>query len=306
MRTKKNPYNLTSVGENLYRNGLGTYFAIFKVGRKQIKKSLKTTDRAVAERKRDKRREEVHRLHGVEQRNIRFEELTKLWLESIRVGLKPSSYTRREVCLNGLTPFFKGMSVRLIKPDDIDRWRIKRSAQLSARSYNIELETLSLLFRYAIEVKRVLLDNPVEGFKPQKYVKPKVVIPTKQEFCDLLQALRNEWRAVTHVSLDSDESTERHETMAQRIHPHEETRAGPFGARTSPNPPAPPRSMDPAQPALDARPTSLWPLSRSVPGTSQFFVGTLQKEWRFSNTPQRRGGSILRRDMLPGNGTCGR
>ena len=59
-------------------------------------------------------REKGSRLHGKEHRNIRFEELAKLWLESIRPDLKESSWVRRGVFVNQLTPYFKGLPVRSI------------------------------------------------------------------------------------------------------------------------------------------------------------------------------------------------
>lgn len=40
---------LTKVAKCLYRNGHGTYFALLKVRGKQIKRSLKTGDAAIAE-----------------------------------------------------------------------------------------------------------------------------------------------------------------------------------------------------------------------------------------------------------------
>jgi hypothetical protein len=46
-----NARTLTKVAECLYRNGHGTYFALLKVRGKQIKKSLKTEDSALARRR---------------------------------------------------------------------------------------------------------------------------------------------------------------------------------------------------------------------------------------------------------------
>ncbi len=42
---------LNKVAECLYRNGHGVYFAIVKVNGKQIKRSLKTDDNALAKRR---------------------------------------------------------------------------------------------------------------------------------------------------------------------------------------------------------------------------------------------------------------
>ncbi len=175
---------------NLYRNKHGTYFAIIKAGGKQIKRSLRTNDPALAKRRLADLRQKAARLSGAEQKNLRFEELTELWLESIKGEQKLSSYRRRVVCVNGLLPVFKGMPVRSIRHDTVEQWKIRRGASLSPRSYNVELETLNQLFRYAIEVKRLLLDNPAEYLKRRKQLKPKPVIPNKIQFSALVKELR--------------------------------------------------------------------------------------------------------------------
>ena len=138
---------LKRVGECLYRNGRKIYFALIKVSGKQIKRSLKTDDLAIAKRRLAEFREKAQRLHGKENRNIEFEELTDNWLASIKANLKPKSWDRRRVAIAGLTPFFKGMPVKSIGYQEIDKWRRLRGSKISSRSHNIELETLKLLLR---------------------------------------------------------------------------------------------------------------------------------------------------------------
>src|SRR5204863_7328720 len=117
------------VGQCLCRNGRKTYFALIKVGGKQIKRSLKTTDMAIAKRSLAELRSKAERLHGKENRNIRFEELADNWLDSIKPGLKPKSWDRRRVALVGLTPFFKGMPVKSIGYQEIDEWKRRRCSK---------------------------------------------------------------------------------------------------------------------------------------------------------------------------------
>ncbi|MEI6562331.1 MAG: hypothetical protein WCO68_09660 [Verrucomicrobiota bacterium] len=99
--------DLQKVGECLYRNSHGTFFAWFSIHGKQIKRSLKTMDKTLARRRLAELREKGNRLHGNEQRNIQFEELVAYWLESIRSDVKESTYRRRIVCLNQLAPISK-------------------------------------------------------------------------------------------------------------------------------------------------------------------------------------------------------
>ena len=186
---------LKKVGQCLYRNGLKTYFALIKVSGKQIKRSLKTDDLALAKRRLAELRSKAERLHGKENRNIRFEELIGNWLESIKANLKPKSWDRRRVAIVGLTPFFKGMPVKSIGYQDIDEWRRRRGSKLSSRTHNIELETLKLLFRYASD-RGILLDNHADKFKRRKEAKAVVRIPTRQEFRSLMIGLTSAPKAV--------------------------------------------------------------------------------------------------------------
>lgn len=192
---------LKKVAECLYRNGNKIYSALIKVRGKQIKRSLKTDDLAIAKRRLAELRSKAERLHGKENRSIRFEELTENWLASIKPALKPKSYDRRHVALVGLTPFFKGMPVKSIGFNEIDEWRRKRGAGISARSHNIELETLKILLRYACD-RGILLDNHADKFKRRKQSKAIVKIPTRSEFQTLVQALRDAPLAVASGSAD--------------------------------------------------------------------------------------------------------
>jgi integrase len=194
--------SLKRVGENLYVNDHGVYFAWFSLRGKQIKRSLKTNDKTLARRRLGELREKAGRLHGGEQRNIRFEELTKLWLESIRSEVKTSTYDRRVVCINGLTPFFKGVSVRSISMREIERWKIARGAVCAPRTFNKELETLNHLMRYARDVKGILLDNPAEKVAHRKAAAPVVEIPDKGQFRAMVAELRNEPQAVRSGAAD--------------------------------------------------------------------------------------------------------
>jgi integrase len=186
---------LKRVGECLYRNGRKMYFALIKVSGKQIKRSLKTDDLAIAKRRLSELRGKAQRIHGKENRNIRFDELAANWLESIKPNLKPKSWDRRRVAIVGLTPFFKRMPVKSIGYQDIDKWRRNRGSAISARSHNIELETLKLLLKYG-EHRGILLDNHADKFRRRKETKAVVRIPSRQEFVALMTGLNTAPKAV--------------------------------------------------------------------------------------------------------------
>jgi integrase len=195
MAERRKSQALKRVGECLYRNGHGTYFALIKVGGKQIKRSLKTSDLSVAKRRLGEFRGRAARLHGKEKRNILFDELASAWLTSIKPGLKAKSWDRRRVAVVGLTPFFKGMPVRCIGFEEIDEWRQRRGSKLSARTHNIERETLKLILKYAVD-RGILLDNHAEKFERRTEPKPIVRFPTQRGFNTLMLALNSAPKAV--------------------------------------------------------------------------------------------------------------
>src|SRR5256886_9648232 len=163
-----NPNSLRKVGECLYRNGHGVYFAWFSVRGKQLKRSLKTSDKELARRRLAELRKIAARLHGSDDRNLRFEEVVKSWLESIQGGVKPSTYKRRVVCINQLMPFFKTIPMRSMTAADIEKGKLRRGASISARSFYKEIGTLNPLIRYARGVKGIILDKPCEEGRNRK------------------------------------------------------------------------------------------------------------------------------------------
>ncbi len=187
---------LRKVGECLYRNGHSVYFAWFSVRGKQVKRSLKTNEKELARRRLGELRKSAARLHGSDNRNLRFEEVARFWLESIQGGVKASTYRRRVVCMNQLMPFFKTIPMRSIIAAHIEKWKLRRGASIAARTFNKELETLNHVIRYARDVKGILLDNPAEKVRNRKTANATVEIPSKEQFRRLLAELRNERQAV--------------------------------------------------------------------------------------------------------------
>ena len=89
------PTTLTRVAECLHKNDHGTYFALLKVRGKQIKKSLKTKDAAVAKRHLATHRAKAQNLLS-EDGNITFSNLATRWLNVIKPDLRPRSWQRLE------------------------------------------------------------------------------------------------------------------------------------------------------------------------------------------------------------------
>ena len=184
------------VGPNLYRDLAGRYYLLVKKSGKQFRRSLKTNDPALAKRR---LREFMDRADQLSKdgthSSIRFEQLAERWLACKTAELKASSANRRKSVLKQLTPFFNGRLVRAIGASDFDAWKIQRGAKLSARSWNIDVETLKQIFDYAQNTLRILIDNPARHLKRKKEPRPGIIIPSKKQFRALLDELRNGHRA---------------------------------------------------------------------------------------------------------------
>ena len=111
---------LTKVAECLYRNAHGTYFALLKVRGKQIKKSLKTEDSALARRRLRELREKVHGLAS-EDRGLSFEALTERWIAFKKSDLRPQSWKRLNSIFRMVKPFFAGLPVRSVWDYALDK-----------------------------------------------------------------------------------------------------------------------------------------------------------------------------------------
>src|SRR5437764_14562736 len=96
------------VGENLYRHTpSANYYALLKRGGKQFRRSLKTSDRALAARRLAELRRQIGALTLSDAKNSTFADVANAWLSGVRHALKPATIQRRVICIKGLKPFFK-------------------------------------------------------------------------------------------------------------------------------------------------------------------------------------------------------
>jgi integrase len=184
------------VGPNLYRDAAGRYYVFVKRAGKQFRRSLKTSDPALAKRRLRDFQDRAGRLasDGTGS-SVRFDSLAKRWLDAKRPELKASSAGRRETALKALTPFFGGRLVRAIGAKETEAWKIERGSTISARTWNIEVETLKQIFAYAKDTLRIVLDNPADTLKRKKEPKAGIVIPSKDQFRVLVNELRSGHRS---------------------------------------------------------------------------------------------------------------
>ncbi len=179
------------VGECLYRETSSrTYYGLVKRMGKQIRKSLKTKDRKLAERRLKQLRAEIEKLNPKkEDRNITFKELAERWIQTIQPHLKEASAVRRKASITQLNAFFENTLVRNITRRDCENWAIKRSPNVSSSSFNNERETLIAVFQYG-KREGLILENPAVIVKRRKLITKNIVIPTNEEFETLRKTLR--------------------------------------------------------------------------------------------------------------------
>ena len=178
------------VAENLYRlETSGGYYALLKRGDKQFRRSLKTKDRKLADRRLVELRAQVVNLRVSDDARLSFEEVAARWMEATQHTLKASSIVRRQTCLKNLIPFFKGVTIRNAEQKHCERWLTERAPKIAAQTMAHELNVMRAIFDYAVGLG-LLLQNPAKGIKRKPIVQAKMIIPTREQFRQLVAAIR--------------------------------------------------------------------------------------------------------------------
>lgn len=178
------------VAENLYRlETSGGYYALLKRGDKQFRRSLKTKDRKLADRRLVELRSQVGNLTISEDARLSFEQAAERWKAATQHGLKPSTVLRRETCIRNLTPFFRGVTVRHIQPHHCERWLTERGVKMAPQTMVHEIDTMRLIFDYAMRIG-LMLANPARDIKRRKIIAKPIEVPTREQFRKLIEAIR--------------------------------------------------------------------------------------------------------------------
>ena len=178
------------VAENLYRlETSGGYYALLKRGDKQFRRSLKTKDRKLADRRLAELRAKVGNLKINTEGGQTFLEVAKRWMAVTDHTLKASSALRRKQCVETLAPYFAGMLIRNIQPQHCEKWLTERAPKLAGMTMNRELEVMRNVFGYAVK-GGLLLNNPAADIERRRVVQAKIVIPSREQFKKLVAAIR--------------------------------------------------------------------------------------------------------------------
>ena len=178
------------VAENLYRlEQTGGYYALLKRGDKQFRRSLKTKDQKLADRRLAELREQIGGLVISDDARLFFEDIGRRWMDSTSHTLKPSTIIRRKLCLKNLAPFFAGVSIRNVQPQHCERWAQGRAGQIAPQTMAHELNVMRAVFNYAVD-HGLILANPAKKIKRRKVIHAPMTIPTRDQFRRLIETIR--------------------------------------------------------------------------------------------------------------------
>ena len=180
------------VAECLYRNTSSqTYYAFLKRNGRQIRRSLGTKDRKLAERRLKEFRGEADKLSKTGRNKMTFRELGTLWEPIATANLKHSSSDRVKRCLRTLNAVFGDRMISSISVRDCEEWAVDRGNGIASSTFNKDAQVLKAAFKYAVD-RGMLLDNPAADIKPKRVADKRILIPTREQFellCDTLLGL---------------------------------------------------------------------------------------------------------------------
>ncbi len=179
------------VGENLYRlDSSRTYYGLLKRAGKQFRRSLKTTDRKLAERRLAELRQQIGNLSLTEDASVSFEDVARRWQETTLHALKESSVKRRETCIKNLVPYFKGVTIRNATARHCERWLTERGRDIAPQTFAHELNAMRGVFDYALR-HGLVFKNPARDIQRKRIVQAKIIVPTREQFQQLVAAIRH-------------------------------------------------------------------------------------------------------------------
>ncbi len=178
------------VGENLYRlESSGGYYGLVKKGGKQFRRSLKTGDRKLAERRLKELKDKIGALRVSEEANCNFKTLADRWLDSRRHKLAETTAEWYGYFIKSLGDFFGDPSIRNITVQDCERWAATRRKTVGAKAFVSELDTMNAVFQYAIR-HGLILTNPAGPIERPTVRQPKIQVPSFEEFQQILAKIR--------------------------------------------------------------------------------------------------------------------
>ena len=172
----------------LYRYRNGIYYARFKSGGKEIRCSLETTDRKLAERNLAKKKEDQSQVDR-SQGKLTLRELGDRYLKTVQ-HQKPKTIERKTFIIRRIKsdwPTGKLTQIGKIRPSDVDLWLSRY--RFGSASRNLHISCVKELFNSAVR-DRVITTSPAAHLRSAKREKPIRVTPTFEQFKAIIADVR--------------------------------------------------------------------------------------------------------------------
>jgi integrase len=185
---QEEPSAFRKVGPCLYRYRTGTYYARYKSGGKEIRCSLETTDRKLAERNLAKKKDEQSQIDR-SQGKLTLAELCDRYLKTVQ-HQKPKTIERKTFIVQRIKtdwPTGKLTQVRKIKPSDVDLWLSRY--RFGSASRNLHISCVKELFNSAVR-DRIITASPAAHLRSVKRERPIRLTPTFEQFKAIIADVR--------------------------------------------------------------------------------------------------------------------
>jgi integrase len=197
MKTKQNTMKpaqqpvFHKVAENLYRlESSSGYYALVKKSGKQFRRSLKTKDRKLAERRLKELKAQIGVLTTAkDDAKLTFKEVAESWNDATKHSIEESTETRRKICIKNLGDHFQKTGIRNITARDCEQWAAKRGVTAAAQTFAHELGVMKAVFKYAAK-HGFILSNPASEIKRKKISNRKIQTPARDQFQQIIAEMR--------------------------------------------------------------------------------------------------------------------
>jgi integrase len=189
MRTpQEEPSAFQKVGPCLYRYRNGTYYARFKSSGKEIRCSLETADRKLAERNLARKKDEQSQIDR-SQGKLTLAELCDRHVKTVQ-HQKPKTVERKMFIVGRIKsdwPTGRLTQVGKIKPSDVDLWLSRY--RFGSASRNLHISCIKEVFALALR-DRIIAGSPAAHLRSAKREKPIRLTPTFEQFKAIIADVR--------------------------------------------------------------------------------------------------------------------